>query len=67
VSQSVGLEIVQEEYSRFKVWGDQTRASLPPQVHGSLAGVLRTQPQLTSVVVEILSDTVASLQQGSCL
>jgi hypothetical protein len=54
-----------DEYSRLKIWGDQTRACLPREARGSLDDVLRHEPELRSMVVEGIEQLKEELQLGN--
>lgn len=53
-----------EEYGRFKIWGDQTKAELPPLARGSLDDTLRRDTELRDLVHGILKRLRAVLSRG---
>ncbi|KAI1114992.1 hypothetical protein F5Y14DRAFT_412704 [Nemania sp. NC0429] len=50
---SSGLERCYEEYSRFKLWGDEKGATLELSVPGSLEATLRGHPEVQNILSEI--------------
>lgn len=53
-----------EEYGRFKIWGDQTKAELPSSARGSLDDTLRRDAELKDLVQGILKRLRAVLSRG---
>ena len=63
--QQVNLPEILEEYGRLKIWGDQTKATLPEKARGSLDDILRNDASLKDVVFDILCRLRAQLELGS--
>ncbi|KAF9777954.1 hypothetical protein IL306_004298 [Fusarium sp. DS 682] len=49
----VVLPEILEQYGRFKIWGDQSKADFPERARGSLDDTLRKDEELKSLVQEI--------------
>ncbi|SPO04609.1 uncharacterized protein DNG_07294 [Cephalotrichum gorgonifer] len=47
----VDLTLISDEYGRVKIWGDQTKAYLPPRARGSLDDTLRHDEQLKTIPI----------------
>ena len=62
--QQVELPAILNEYGRLKIWGDQTRASLPEKSPGSLDDTLKNESSLKDVVLNILRRLQAQLGQA---
>ena len=62
--EQVDLRGISSEYSRFQIWGEQTKAYLPARARGSLDDILRNDEALSRVVREILSRVNALLRAG---
>lgn len=65
--QQLNVPKILEEYGRLKIWGEQTRATLPENARGSLDDTLRNDTGLKEVVFDILRQLGAQLGQGSYL
>lgn len=50
----VDVQRVLDEFGRTKIWGDQTKATLPPRARGSLDDTLRNSPEIQDTVRGIL-------------
>ena len=62
--EQVSFTALLEEYGRAKIWGDQTKADLPPRARGSLDDTLRHDGELEGVVHGILQRLKALLGEG---
>jgi hypothetical protein len=60
----VHLSDILEEYGRIKIWGNQTKADIPPRARGSLDDTLRHDNELKILVQAILVRLKALLGQG---
>jgi hypothetical protein len=60
----VNVSKVLEEYGRFRIWGEQTRAAIPEKTRGSLDETLRNDERLKSAVSSILGQLFRHLQMG---
>jgi hypothetical protein len=54
-----------EEYGRFQIWGEQTRAALPERTRRSLDDVLRNDESLKDAVSSILGQLSRLLSLGN--
>jgi len=54
-----------EEYGRFQIWGEQTRAALPEQTRRSLDDTLRKDESLKDAVSSILGQLSRLLSMGN--
>jgi hypothetical protein len=62
--EQVNVTRILEEFGRVKIWGDQSRANLPPRARGSLDDTLRKDSELQDTVGGILSRLRWCLDQG---
>lgn len=53
-----------DEYGRFKLWGEQSRANLPAKARGSLDDNLRSDSHTKALISSILSVFQVLLKQG---
>lgn len=49
--------------ARLRVWGDESKAELPPMTQGSLDDVLKNQPGMKQVVLRNLSRVQKNIQK----
>lgn len=52
--EQVNVGRILEEYGRFQIWGEQTRAALPERTRGSLDDAIRNDDGLKGAVDSIL-------------
>lgn len=57
---------VGDEYGRFRIWGEQSRANLPEKARGSLDDTLRRDEEVKDIVTSTLLRLEAVLSQGMC-
>lgn len=62
----VDIAPVLNEFRRSKIWGDQTKAILPPGARGSLDDTLRNSPKIQDTTRGILCRLKCCLDQGKC-
>jgi hypothetical protein len=65
VSGEVNVQKVLDEYGRFKIWGEESRASQLPISAGSLDDTLRHNGELCGNVRDILIQLTSQLEHGS--
>ncbi|OCL12216.1 hypothetical protein AOQ84DRAFT_360834, partial [Glonium stellatum] len=53
--EQVDVARIHDELGRTKIWGDQTKATLPPRARGSLDDTLRNNPDIQGTVRGILN------------
>lgn len=53
-----------EGYCRLRTWGEETRASRPPNSRGSLDDALRKRPDLKLIAMEIIANLQRKLELG---
>jgi hypothetical protein len=63
----VSIEKALDEYGRLKVWGEQSRATLPASTRGSLDDALRRDDGLKRNVAQILGHLIHQLGAGTHL
>jgi hypothetical protein len=63
-SEKVPLSQLSDEYGRLGVWGANSAADRTGR--GSLDDVLRDDPELRSIILEILRDLCHDLEYGMC-
>jgi hypothetical protein len=51
-------------YGRLRIWGEETRAILPPSSRGSLDDVLRKDPKLRGIAMRILQRLKRKVELG---
>lgn len=61
----VNLQEILEEYGRLRIWGEQTKATLPERARGSLDDTLRHDPSLKEMVLENLDQLNDQLNLGA--
>ncbi|KAK3360710.1 hypothetical protein B0T25DRAFT_602509 [Lasiosphaeria hispida] len=64
-TEKLDLENVLHEYGRLNIWGDQTKANLPPRARGSLDDTLRHDAKLKNLVLGILLRLNTLLEKGT--
>ncbi len=64
ILQQVKVPDVLDEYGRLKIWGDQTKATLPEKSRGSLDDTLRNESNLKVIVLNILRRLQTQLGQA---
>ena len=65
--EQVDVQRVLEEYGRFRIWGEQSRAALSPLARGSLDSILRDDDQMKGLVFGILGQLERQLTLGKRL
>jgi len=66
-TEELDLANILHEYGRLNIWGDQTKANLPPRARGSLDDTLRHDAKLKDLVLEILLRLNTLLEKGTYL
>lgn len=62
---NVDLDRARCEYGRLRLWGSQSKATLPPQAQGSLDDMLRHDQSLKDRVADMFQLLTRQLQMGT--